>query len=84
MTDTWAGISPAAITGFGGAEAGRRLRRRHPGRRVRGRHTGAANPPLYSPENPLFWFGVLLAAAGGLFFVSTHVKVGPAKGSVSI
>lgn len=42
----------------------------------------AAQP--WNPENPLFWFGVLAAATFGLMAVSTTVRVGGAKASVSL
>lgn len=34
-------------------------------------------PPIYHPDNPVFWFGVLMAFVTGLVAVHTHVKVGP-------
>lgn len=42
----------------------------------------AAQP--WNPDNPLFWFGVLAAATFGLMAVSTTVRVGGAKASVSL
>lgn len=36
-----------------------------------------------SPQGPLFWFGVIAAAAVGLMYASTTVRVGPVKASVS-
>ncbi|MGA2835505.1 MAG: hypothetical protein ABSF84_02800 [Acidimicrobiales bacterium] len=81
---TWAGINPANITGFGGTQPGNGSGGVQSG--VDGTVTTAesANPPLYSPQNPLFWLGVLLLAAGGLFHLSTSASAGPAKASVSI
>lgn len=35
--------------------------------------------PLWSPENPLFWFGLLLAGSVGLVAVSSSVRVGSAR-----
>ncbi len=35
--------------------------------------------PLFSPDNPLFWFGALLAATLGLIAVSGSIRVGPAS-----
>jgi hypothetical protein len=40
--------------------------------------------PVWSPDNPLFWFGVLAAASVGLMGYSTTVRVGPAKAGVEI
>jgi len=45
---------------------------------------GAVHPPLYSPDNPLFWFALVLALAGGLIYISTEVKAGPFKAGASI
>lgn len=42
----------------------------------------AAQP--WNPENPLFWFGAIAALTFGLMAVSTTVRVGPAKGSISL
>lgn len=42
------------------------------------------NPPLYSPENPLFWFGALIVLGTGLVYVSTHWRIGKESGSISI
>lgn len=38
----------------------------------------------FSPEHPLFVFGVLLAAAAGLIGIAGSARVGPAKGSVNL
>jgi hypothetical protein len=84
MTESWAGINPASITGFNGAEPGGGSGGVTAGVESAVGTAATSNAPLYSPENPLFWFALLLAGATGLFFVSTHVKVGPAKGSISI
>ena len=43
----------------------------------------AAGGQLWNPSNPLFWFGALAAVTFGLMAVSTSVRVGPAKVSVS-
>jgi hypothetical protein len=46
-----------------------------------------ANPdaPPWSPQHPLFWFGVVLAATGlGLFGVSGQVKIAKTKASASL
>jgi hypothetical protein len=39
---------------------------------------------LFHPDNPLFWFGVVLAASFGLIGVSGSVKLGRAKASAGI
>lgn len=38
----------------------------------------------YHPGSGLFWFGVIAAAAVGLAYASTTVRVGPASASVSL
>lgn len=40
--------------------------------------------PIYSPEHPLFWLGLILAGAVGLAYFSTTVRVGPAEAAVSV
>jgi hypothetical protein len=85
MTDAnWAGINPGTITGFGGSQVGSGSGGVASGVDAAVATPAAATPPLYSPQNPLFWFAAFLAAGAGLFHLSTHVKAGPAKGSVSI
>jgi len=42
------------------------------------------NAKLWSPEHPLFVFGVLLAAAAGLIGFAGSARLGPAKAGVSI
>jgi hypothetical protein len=36
-----------------------------------------------SPDNPMFWWGALLAVTLGLVGASTHLRVGPFKVSAS-
>jgi len=45
---------------------------------------GADQSKLLSPENPLFWFGVLGAVTFGFMAFSTEAKVGPIKGALSV
>lgn len=46
---------------------------------------GSHDPgPLWSPENPLFWFGGLLAVTLGFVALSTSVRVGPARASLDL
>lgn len=40
--------------------------------------------PLWSPQNPLFWFGGVLLATFGLIGVSVAGRVGPARASASV
>lgn len=39
--------------------------------------------PVWHPDSPLFWFGVVAAATFGLLAVSTSVRVGPVRAAVS-
>lgn len=34
--------------------------------------------PLWSPDNPLFWFGAILAVTFGAAAVNASVRIGPA------
>lgn len=51
--------------------------------------TGVAGPTAgddakpWQPGHPVFWFGAIAAAAVGLMYASTTVRVGPIKASVS-
>jgi hypothetical protein len=49
---------------------------------VAGPQSGAGSP--FSPQNPLFWFGVVAAASVGLMAYSTSVRVGPISASVGV
>lgn len=42
------------------------------------------HPGWLDPENPLLWFGVLLAATLGLVGVAGAVRVGPARARVAV
>lgn len=44
--------------------------------------TGGAPP--WSPDSPLFWFGLVIAAAFGLVGVATEFRAGPAKAGIKI
>lgn len=46
--------------------------------------TPMAGEPLWSPKNPLFVFGALLAATTGLVAFSTSFRVGKGVASVSV
>ena len=45
---------------------------------------GADQARLLSPENPLFWFGVLGLVTFGAMAFSTEAHVGPIKGALSV
>lgn len=46
--------------------------------------SGEGAAPLWSPDNPLFWFGALLLGAVGAITLSTSVDLGPLKGKAKI
>jgi hypothetical protein len=83
-TDWSAEINPTVITGFDGRGADNGSGG-VTGGVVPAQGTKAiADAPLWSPDNPLFWFGGLLAITAGLFALSVNVKAGPAKAAASI
>ena len=43
-----------------------------------------AVPGIFSPDNPLFWAGAILAASVGLVGVSGSVRLGKARASASV
>lgn len=45
---------------------------------------GAEQSKLLSPENPLFWFGVIGAVTFGLMAFSTEARVGNVKAGLSV
>jgi hypothetical protein len=51
-----------------------------------GKHTTGTppHPHILDPENPIFWFGVFLAATLGAVGVAGAVRLGPARARVSI
>jgi hypothetical protein len=77
----WLGINAGAITGFGGAEPGGGSGGVASGVDASVTSPSISGAPLYSPDNPLFWFGLFLLAAAGLIVVSTSVKAGPLRAS---
>lgn len=77
LDSTWAGLTDPTMVGGFGADYG-----------AEDVATGGLTPgvtaatppgtmaPWYSPENPLFWVGVVIALGTGLIAVSTHWRVG--------
>lgn len=85
MTDTWAGsINPANLTGFGAGQADSGSGGLMNGLQAAAQTQSGVGAPVYSPDNPLFWFGALLLAAAGLIAVSASVKAGPLQGKASV
>jgi hypothetical protein len=76
---------PNAASKYGGALAGpSAVSRDHSAATTSAGPSLEINSPPWSPENPLFWFGILAAASVGLMGYSTTVRVGPAKAGVEI
>jgi hypothetical protein len=81
---TWADeLSPGMVTGFGAGQVDRGSGGVASG--VQNSVTAAQGAaPLWSPDNPLFWFGgVLLVAVGAITF-STAVDLGPLRGKAKV
>jgi hypothetical protein len=78
--DTWEGLTSPEI--LGGWAADRGSGGLEPG--LLGSTPSGRMAPMFSPENPLFWAGVVIVLGTGLVAISTHWKVGPAKGSLSL
>lgn len=81
---TWAdALSPGMITGFGAGHADRGS-----GGMATGVQTAVTaeqgTAPLWSPDNPLFWFAAIALAAVGAITVSTSVNLGPLKGKARV
>jgi hypothetical protein len=76
---------PNAASKYGGALAGApTVTRDHTAATASAGPSQAVKTPPWSPDNPLFWFGLLAAASIGLMGYSTTVRVGPAKAGVEI
>ena len=82
MSSTWSDLNVGSITGFGGAQADQGSGGVGSGVETAAATRSGPTPPLYSPQNPLFWFGGLLAVVGGLVGFSGWVDLGPLKGKV--
>lgn len=82
----WASVNPADQLGVNPAP-GLSAEHEHlsfPGL-ARSTGPGANNPgPPWSPQNPLFWFGGLLALTLGFVAASTSVRIGPARASLDL
>lgn len=79
----WA--TPDAASKYGGALAGAPTATKDQTAAVTaaGPSLSVKSPP-WSPDSPLFWFGILAAASVGLMGYSTTVRVGPAKAGLEI
>jgi hypothetical protein len=83
LTDTWSEIGPGSITGFGAQSDGGSGGVRSGVTSAVATASGSA-APIYSPDNPLFWVGILLLTIGGAVGLSGWVDVGPIKGKASV
>ncbi len=81
-TTSWAVPSPTTKYGAAFLNPGAVTRDDTPLAQVAG--PADAKLPAFSVHSPMFWVGVILAGAVGLAAVSTTVRVGPVKGSVSV
>ena len=76
-------INPGVLTGFGAGQADQGSGGVQSGvTSAVVAKQGAA--PLYSPDNPLFWFGAILLVAVGAVTFSTSVDIGPLKGKARV
>jgi hypothetical protein len=83
--DDWSDtLNPGAITGYGGAPTDQGSGGLVSGLASSVVTRSATTPPLYSPDNPVFWVGALLLAAGGFLAISTHARLGPFKASAAV
>lgn len=79
----WAVPSPASK--YGGALAAPPVATKdHTAAAVSAGPAPEMHTPPWSPQNPLFWFGVVAAVSVGLMGYSTTVRVGSASAGVSI
>lgn len=85
MADTWLGsLNAGALTGYAGTQPDQGSGGMISGLDAATVTRGGPNPPLWSPDNPLFWFAGALLVVGGFIGLSGWVDVGPikAKGKV--
>lgn len=76
---------PNAASKYGGALVGAPAATRdHVAATQAAGPAAAVKAPPWSPDNPLFWFGVLAAVSVGLMGYSTTVRVGPAKAGIQL
>lgn len=78
----WAVPSPESKYGAAFLNPGHTTRDDTPLAQVAG--PGDKSFPALSPYSPMFWVGLVLLGSVGLAAASTTVRVGPAKGSVSL
>ncbi len=77
-------LSVGAITGFGDRSDGGQSQTGTSGLQGAAQNPPVGSAPPWSPDSPLFWVGVAIAATFGLIGFSTHYHVGRAKGSLTV
>jgi hypothetical protein len=83
MDDTWLGsLNAGALTGYAGTQPDQGSGGVPSGIHAAAVTRGGPTPPLYSPDNPLFWFGGALLLVAGFIGFSGWVDLGPLKGKV--
>ena len=84
-SDTWLEtLNAGALTGYGGSRPDQGSGGVTPSLTSAVSTQGGPTPPLWSPDNPLFWFGGLLLVVGGFIGLSGWVDVGPIKGKAKV
>jgi hypothetical protein len=79
MSSDWSELNAGTLTGFGGSQPDQGSGGVRSGLSSATVTAGGPNPPLYSPDNPLFWFGAVLLGVAGFIGVSGWVDLGPLK-----
>jgi hypothetical protein len=87
MTAEWQGLNPGSITGWNGGGPDQGSGGVTPGvgspAAAAATRSSAAAPP-WSPDSPLFWVAIVLAATAGLFTISVSAKAGPFRDRTTI
>jgi hypothetical protein len=80
----WLELNPGQITGAGGQGADQGSGGLRSGLTSAAQTATGPTPPLWSTDNPLFWFGGLALIVFGGITISSVVDVGPLKGKLKI
>lgn len=78
---SWLELNPANITGAGGSLPDQGSGGLTSGVEAAVGTPQGPTPPIYSPDNPLFWFAIVLLGTAVLIGASVSVKAGPFKAS---
>jgi hypothetical protein len=83
VDQAWGGIGAQQMLGVKPADFGSGPKASMGGMTPATRPVADANGEKpWHPDNPLFWFGILLATTFGLIGAATSVRVGPFRASV--